>query len=94
MLKLVGVILAVVLLAAPLAVEAQPTGKVPRIGALFVNAREPLIPFIQALEGGFRDRGYLQGRDLTIEYRFAEGRRNELPLSPANWQSSMSTYLW
>ena len=67
------------LLAAPLAAEGQPAGKTPRIGVLFINARKPLIPFIQALEEGFRELGYVQGRNLTIEYRFAEGRPERLP---------------
>ena len=69
-----GLILILGFLLAPLATAAQQTGKVYRIGVLFVNAREPMMSFIQALEDGFRERGYVQGRNFTIEYRFAEGR--------------------
>jgi putative ABC transport system substrate-binding protein len=66
------------LLAAPLAVEAQPAAKVPRIGWLPVNlASAPinLEPFRQ----GLRDLGYVEGRNLVIETRDAEGRLERLP---------------
>src|SRR5438105_2458263 len=66
-------------LTAPLAAEAQRAGNIYRVGVMFVNPRQPLTPFINALEEGFRDRGYQQGRDLAIEYRFAEGRSERLP---------------
>jgi putative ABC transport system substrate-binding protein len=66
------------LLAAPLVAEAQQAAKVPRIGWLPVNlAAGPvnLEPFRQAL----RDLGYVEGRNLVIETRDAEGRLERLP---------------
>jgi putative ABC transport system substrate-binding protein len=65
-------------LAGPLAVEAQPAAKVPRIGWLPVNlaaAPHNLEPFRQ----GLRDLGYVEGRNLVIETRDAEGRLERLP---------------
>jgi putative tryptophan/tyrosine transport system substrate-binding protein len=61
------------LLAAPLAVEAQPAPKVARLGVLLFStqAAEPNLP---ALLAGLRDLGYVEGRNIVFEYRGAEGR--------------------
>jgi ABC-type sugar transport system substrate-binding protein len=53
------------LFAAPLAAEAQPAGKVPRIGFLQSAQNENVVAFIQAL----RDAGYVDGRSAVIETR-------------------------
>src|SRR5712691_2821826 len=69
------------LLAAPLAAEAQPAGKVPRIGIL---GNVPLTDpegarvwgaFIQ----GLRELGYVEGKNVTIEWRSSEGKYERLP---------------
>src|SRR5262245_27742296 len=65
--------------AAPLAAQAQQVGKAYRVGLLWTNAREPLIPFIQAFQEGLRDRGYTAGQNLTVEHRFADGKPERLP---------------
>jgi putative ABC transport system substrate-binding protein len=75
---LLTVTLALLFLAAPLAAEAQ-TGKAYRVGVMFFNTRQVVIPFIEALEKGFRDRGYVAGRNFTIDYKFAEGQAERLP---------------
>jgi putative ABC transport system substrate-binding protein len=73
--------LAGALLAVPLAAEAQQAGKVHRIGIL---ANVPLADpegarlwgaFIQ----GFRELGYVEGKNITIEWRFSEGKYERLP---------------
>src|SRR5262249_11769888 len=59
--------------------RAQQAGKVPRIG--FLGAASPST-FATRLEGirlGLRDFGYVEGRNITIEYRWAEGRYERLP---------------
>jgi ABC-type uncharacterized transport system substrate-binding protein len=71
--------LASALLAAPLAAVAQQAGKVWRIGYLATQHREAQTYLIQAFEGGLREKGYTPGRDLMIEYRFADGRVERLP---------------
>jgi putative tryptophan/tyrosine transport system substrate-binding protein len=68
-----------VLLAAPLAAEAQQAGKVYRIGLLQIQTRERLVPYLKAFEEGLRELGYLEGRDFVREYRFADGQRERLP---------------
>src|SRR6266699_1644870 len=66
------------LLAAPLAVEAQQVAKVARIGYLGTNrAANPHLH--EALRQGLRDLGYVEGRNLVIEYRDAEGKVERLP---------------
>ncbi len=63
---------------APLAVEAQPAAKVPRIGWLGFNlAASPHLR--EAVRQGLRDLGYVEGRNLVIEYRDAEGKAERLP---------------
>jgi putative ABC transport system substrate-binding protein len=67
-----------VLLAAPLAVQAQPARTVPRVGFLFYGA-PGASPEIEAFRQGLRDHGYVEGQNITIEYRFANGRVGQLP---------------
>jgi putative ABC transport system substrate-binding protein len=71
------VIIAGGLVAAPLAAEAQPAGKVARIGFLGLNpGANPHRrgAFLQ----GLRDFGYVEGRNVVIEYRSAEGKLERL----------------
>src|SRR5215510_9220616 len=64
------------LLAAPLAAEAQQAAKISRIGYLATN-RTP--HFQEAFRQGLRDLGYVEGRNLVIEDRNAEGKAERLP---------------
>jgi putative ABC transport system substrate-binding protein len=74
--RLIGfaVVLAVNLALAPLAAEAQPAGKVHRIGYLAV-ARSPLD---DAFRQRLRDVGYADGQNVLVEYRYADGRNERL----------------
>jgi len=68
------------LLAAPFAAQAQqPAGKVYRIGFLGTGTLTSWGPGIEALRLGLRDHGYVEGRNITIEYRWAENRYERLP---------------
>jgi putative ABC transport system substrate-binding protein len=62
------------LLAAPLAAEAQETGKVWRIGLLVGGPAPGEHPCVLALRRGFTDFGYVEGRTHVLEIRWAEGR--------------------
>jgi putative ABC transport system substrate-binding protein len=67
-----------ILLAAPLTAEAQQAGKVPRIGYLALNLT--LNPHLrEAFRQGLHDLGYVEGRNVLIEYRGAEGKPERLP---------------
>src|SRR5438445_13748268 len=66
------------LLAAPLAAEAQPATNVPRIGYLG-NSLDGRPHLREAFLQGLRDLGYVEGRNLVIEHRDAEGQVERLP---------------
>ena len=70
-----------VLLAAPLAAKAQQAGSHPRIGWLvFGTPFTETSPDLEAaVLRGLRERGYVDGKTITIEYRYAQGRRERLP---------------
>ena len=81
-LRRLGKILALVLglAAAPLVGEAQQPGKVPRIGYLILSPlADPPSAERQAFLDGLRDRGYVVGRNISIEYRSANWNRELLP---------------
>lgn len=67
------------LLATPLATEAQPVGKGPRIG--FIGNRDPQSQTLalDAFRQGLRDLGWIEGQNLNIEYRWAEGQADRHP---------------
>ena len=67
-----------VLLASPLVVQAQPPAKVLRIGYLSGNLASGLH-LREAFLQGLRDLGYVEGRNIAIEYRDAEGKLEQLP---------------
>ena len=65
------------LLAAPLAVKAQPAAQAPRIGFLWGGTPTPSL--LREFEDALRERGWVAGRNITIEHRAAEGRSERLP---------------
>jgi putative ABC transport system substrate-binding protein len=70
------------LLAAPLATEAQQAAKIAHIGYLSylgTNTRSGSPHLHEAFLQGLRDLGYVEGRNLVIEYRRAEGKLERLP---------------
>src|SRR5437879_6303597 len=67
------------LLAAPLAVEAQQPGRVPRIGFLSVTSPSDRPPLLDAFRQGLRELGWVEGQNIVIDYRYAEGRVDRLP---------------
>jgi putative ABC transport system substrate-binding protein len=66
------------LLAAPLAAEAQSAGKMARIAVLGATRPEDL-PQWEGLRQGLRERGYVEGQNIAIDYRWAQGRFERLP---------------
>jgi putative ABC transport system substrate-binding protein len=76
--RLSPVVLAFAVLATPLAAEAQPAASMARLGVLLFGtpATEPGLP---PLRDGLRDLGYVEGRNIVLEYRFAEGKAERLP---------------
>jgi ABC-type uncharacterized transport system substrate-binding protein len=68
------------LLAAPLAAEAQPAGKVWRTGFLSGGARPPDGAPPAGLREGLKGLGYVEGTNLIYESRFAEAKRDRFPV--------------
>jgi putative ABC transport system substrate-binding protein len=65
-------------LAAPLGAEAQPAGKVSRIGVLAHSSATLYRGYVDALREGLRELGWIEGQNLVIEYRFSDGHRDRL----------------
>jgi putative ABC transport system substrate-binding protein len=70
---------AIALFAAPLVVEAQQAAKVYRIGVLSTAGAEQENVIWTDLRGRLRERGWLEGRNLSIEWRYAEANYDRLP---------------
>ncbi|MGH7393741.1 MAG: ABC transporter substrate-binding protein [Candidatus Rokuibacteriota bacterium] len=68
------------LLAAPLATAtAQPPEKTPRVGVLHPRTRSDASPQTDAFLQGLRELGWVEGKTIVVEYRWAEGRSDRLP---------------
>src|SRR5438067_8728335 len=65
--------------AIPLAAEAQQAGKVYRIGYLSTPTRESVKNGLEAFLRKLRELGWVEGQNLIIEYRWAEGNVERLP---------------
>jgi putative tryptophan/tyrosine transport system substrate-binding protein len=75
---IVGLTLSI--LAMALAATAQPAEKVYRIGRLSTSASPAgPDPLLEAFRQGLRDFGYVEGRNLRIESRYAEGQEDRCP---------------
>src|SRR6266566_6935758 len=75
-----SIVLVLALLAAPLGAGAQQAGKVYRIGylspvSLVLQTQSGVL---EAFRQGMRELGYIEGQNIVIEYRYAEGRDDRL----------------
>ena len=71
-------------LAVPFASFAQQRGKVWRVGFLGVESPPDLATRIEALRAGLRELGYVEGKDLIFEFRWAEGRSEATHTCPSH----------
>src|SRR5262249_22667226 len=74
--RLAVTLLSLALLAAPIASDPQPAVKVYRIG--FLRPGQPPRSFIEAFQRGLRERGYVEGQNVSVEYRLREGDFDQL----------------
>src|SRR6266404_1044153 len=76
---LLSILFAVILLAVAVVAEAQQAKKVPRIGFLGATYPSTNAARIEAFRQGLRELGYVEGKNIVIEYRWAEGKTERLP---------------
>jgi putative ABC transport system substrate-binding protein len=68
-----------VLLAVAVMAEAQQPKKVPRVGYLATNSLSVISARVEAFRQGLRDLGYVEGKNIVIEWRSAEGKQDRVP---------------
>jgi putative ABC transport system substrate-binding protein len=67
------------LVSVPQALYAQPTGSVRKIGYLHSGSNSVSPHFVEAFRQGMREFGWVEGRNIIVDYRFAEGKFDRLP---------------
>jgi putative ABC transport system substrate-binding protein len=77
--KTVVVLLVGLVLASVHHAEAQQVGKIPRIGVLCSASAPASVSRIHAFQRGLRVLGYIEGKNILIEYRYADGKLDPLP---------------
>ena len=77
--KILVLAISAMLFALCLPAEAQQSKNVPRIG--YLSALDPVSEStrVEGIRSALRERGYIEGQNIAIEYRYAEGKRDRLP---------------
>src|SRR5215470_5197255 len=76
---LASILFAGALLAVAVIVEAQQAKKFTTVGFVALSSRSTLSPRIEGLRQGLHDLGYVEGKNIIIEYRFADEKFDRLP---------------
>jgi putative ABC transport system substrate-binding protein len=74
-----SILVAVVLLAVAVKAEAQQPAKVPRIGYVSATSPSANVGRIEAFRQGLRELGFVEGKNIVIEWQYAEGKFDRLP---------------
>jgi putative tryptophan/tyrosine transport system substrate-binding protein len=74
-----SILVVVVLLALGVIAEAQQPRKAPRIGFLSTASASSIADNLEAFRQGLRESGYIEGKNIIIEYRWGEGKLDRLP---------------
>ena len=82
--KVICLALGTVLCALSSSADAQQPKQLPRVGYLASGSRSSELSHIEAFNEGLRERGYTEGQNIIIEYRFAEGKLDRLPALAAD----------
>ena len=77
--KIFGLALCVHLFALCAWAQAQQTAKIPRIGYLTASSPSSMSARVEAFREGLRELGYQEGKNIVIEWRFADGKLDRLP---------------
>jgi putative ABC transport system substrate-binding protein len=74
--KIISWLLATIVLAINQSVEAQQSGRLARVGVLFVGGKDQ--PYLESFKQGMRDLGYVEGKNIVFLYRYAEGNEDRM----------------
>jgi ABC-type uncharacterized transport system substrate-binding protein len=72
-----GLLVGAVLLVLSSSSEAEQSVKIPRIGIVFIGSRNQ--PNLEPFKQGLREHGYVEGKNIVIEYRYADGQFDRVP---------------
>jgi len=75
----IGFTLSTLLFALSSPVQAQQPGRVPQIGFLIASSPSAMAPRLDAFQQGLRELGYVEGKNIIIERRHADGKSDHLP---------------
>jgi putative ABC transport system substrate-binding protein len=70
----IPILVVALLLAIPVIAQAQQPKKVPRIGYLAAASNSAFASRTEAFRQGLRELGYIEGKNILIEYRYADGK--------------------
>ncbi len=65
--------------------HAQRPMRTPQIGFLAATTSRSNLPRLESFRQGLRELGYIEGQNVLIEYRFAEGRLNQVRILQQSW---------
>jgi putative tryptophan/tyrosine transport system substrate-binding protein len=74
-----SILIVVILLAVAVIAEAQQPAKVPHIGYLVLNTLSSQVARMEAFRQGLRELGYVEGKNIVIDWRSADGKLERLP---------------
>ena len=74
-----SILIAVVLLIVVVIAQAQQAKNTPRVGVLLALSHSAISDRIQAFREGLRELGYVEGKTIVVEYRYADGKFERLP---------------
>ena len=75
--KFLGLLLSTFLLATASIAEAQEATKIPRIGVLPAGSSSSMATQVEAFRQGLRELGYVEGKNIVLEYRYGEGKHEQ-----------------
>jgi ABC-type uncharacterized transport system substrate-binding protein len=77
--KIFGFFLIIAALGGSAIAQAQQPARIPRIGILIASSATFYVPRVEAFRQRLRGLGYIEGKNILIEYRYAEGKLERLP---------------
>ena len=77
--NILSILLVIAVMGVGAKVDAQQPTKIPRIGFLITSSAAVIAPRMDAFQQGLRELGYVEGKNIVIERRHAEGKLDRLP---------------